>query len=462
MAEKRVLLLNPPNPRLCIRDYYHSKTSKTNYLFPPIELVVLSGILSTRHEVDVLDAIADRMPDEKCLEKIAKKGYDAIVTLMGDVSFGHDVYFLQQVRARTRAPLFAMGDCLLETPEQRLRELPFLDGILLDFTNQDIVRFLGGDRDQLHCMAYRDGEKTVESIAPWGEKEFEIPVPRHELFTSRSYRFPLVRNPRFTTMLTDYGCRFKCTFCVSGTLGHKQRPAGNVIQEMKHVYSLGIREIFFEDNTFRSNKLDNRKLCEAMIEADLGMGWVCFSRVDVVDETTLALMKRAGCHTIIFGVESAAPEILKRYRKGYTLEKVRTTFQLCRKLGIRTVGTFLFGLPEDTWETCRKTINLAVELDCDYASFNMAVPRAHTGLREIALQEGLVSADLRNMDQSGAEICMPTRHLTIEQLKRIKRNFVTRFYLRPSYFLKRLRGIGNFYELRENLSEALALFRGIL
>jgi radical SAM superfamily enzyme YgiQ (UPF0313 family) len=244
-----------------------------------------------------------------------------------------------------------------------------------------------------------------------------------------------------------------------GTLGYKCRTVENVMQELRFLQSLGAREIYFSDQTFGANRKRTLDLCREMKRENLGFGWVCFSRADLLDEEVLSAMKTAGCHTVMMGVESGSEAILAQSRKGLTKERISNAFHACRSRNVRTVATVILGLPEETEETVRETIAFLKEIDCDFASINVAVPRMRTPLRQTAIREGLISPDCMIMDQSGlASVIMPSRLLTRERIEALRREAVREFYLRPSYLLRRLAGISSWYEFREQLSEGWALF----
>jgi radical SAM superfamily enzyme YgiQ (UPF0313 family) len=385
----------------------------------------------------------------------------AIVFLAGSVSWNEDSVFLERLRRLLpETMLIGSGDMFLERGEELLSQNPSIDAGLLDFSSDDLVTYLAGG--SANNMVIRDGGLVRALPVRRGAYEnFSLPIPRHELFMNRSYRLPFLNSP-FAMVLTDFGCPFKCSFCVMSTLGYRYRDVGNILEELSFIQSLGISNIFFLDQTFRPKRSDNVELCREMLKRNFKFNWICYSRVDVVDENVLLKMKEAGCRAIIFGVENASSKILENYKKGYTIENVREIFSLCKRLGIRTVGTFIVGLPEETEETCRATIELACELDCDYASFNFVVPRAGTKLRSQAVAMGLVNADIKVMDQSGTFIAMPTSHLSAEQLRRLRREAIVRFYLRPKYLAKRLRSLSSFQELRETAYAAISLFRNLL
>lgn len=457
----RVLLLNPPGEKVYVRDYYCSKISKSNYLFHPIDLLMQSGRLAERYEVSVIDAIADRIDEDACIRMIDSFSPDAIFSLIGAVSLEEDLPFLERLKKEGRR-IIVSGDISLENTEKWLNAYPFIDAAILDFTSDDIINYLEGNHEPINSMVYRtpEGISGMESVRPRNE-EFYVPVPRHDLFSSKNYHFPFVRHKEFATVLTDYGCPFRCSFCVMSTLGYRYREAENVIDELRELKRLGKKEIFFIDQTFGINKKRTLDLCHRMKEEGLSFGWVCYSRVDLISEEVLRGMKEAGCHTIIFGVESASEEILKKYQKGYNKTQIRDAFRLCKKYNIRTVATFILGLPEETEETANETIEFLKEIDCDFASFNVAVPRMNTPLRQEAIREGLITSNLEIMDQGGSSIAMPTRHLTMEQVQELKKKAIKEFYLRPSYLWKRLRGVSSFYELKEQVSEGLTLLKGI-
>jgi anaerobic magnesium-protoporphyrin IX monomethyl ester cyclase len=455
----RVLLLNPPSPDLVIRDYYCSKTTKSNYLFQPVDLLVQSGLLSREFEVRLIDAVVERLSPEACVAKVLELRPDAIFFLSGAISWTYDFPFLADLKARLggRTKLVGSGDIFLEEGERWLAEFPALDAVVMDFSLDDVGNYLRGRDEALENIVYRrDGEIRAVSRPRARGGDFDLPVPRHELFQNPGYKFSFVRAAPFATVLTDYGCPFPCTFCVMSGLGSKFRSVPNVLEELRLLRSLGVREVFFIDQTWGVRRERNRELCERMIAEDLRLGWVTYTRADILRAEDLELWRRAGCHTLMMGVESASPQTLKAYRKGYKAEQVASGLRMVRAAGIRTVGTFIIGLPEDTRETIEATIRLACELPLDFASFNVAVPRFGTLFRAQAKANGLID-DLRVMDQAGETVAMPTRTLSREEVLELKRSAIHRFYLRPSYLLRRLISVGSLWELKAQVTEGLAL-----
>jgi len=447
MREK-VLLLNPPGKLPYIRDYYCSKVSKGSYIYPPTDLVVLSGIIAEKYDVAVLDAMVRGMDAGLCMTEIGNISPKAIVALAGAVSYHEDAPFLENIKRRYDIPIIVTGDLFLEDGEIILKNYPFLDAILMDFTNADVIAYLDDKEDEIKNMIYRkDGEIKIKTSPRTAEKEYTIPIPRHELFTN-NYNYPFVRRRPFATVLTDYGCPYKCSFCVIASLGYKFRSVENVMSELRYLKNLRCREIYFNDQTFGVNRARAKELCKRMVEEKIDFGWVCWSRVDVINEELLKLMKGAGCHTILFGVETASEKSLKSMGKGYTLRQVEETFRLCREYGVRTLATYILGLPGEDREDIVKTVEFAVRLDSDFVSFNTLIPRAGTQIRQYAINSGWIAEGNIRMDQSGTYAVMGNEALTGDDIIELKSYAVRRFYGRPSYIAKRLLGVRSLYEFK--------------
>jgi anaerobic magnesium-protoporphyrin IX monomethyl ester cyclase len=457
-----VLLLNPPGKRLYIRDYFCSKVSQADYVHHPIDLVILSGILDGHADLAAIDAIAGDMSVDRTLHAIAAQRPDAVIMLMGSVSLGEDALFLQRLReVLPNAKIICSGDIFAEAGERHLRAMPQIDAALLDFTSPEILSCLSGGASQYSALITRHADGTPRLPAPPGARvrEFSPGVPRHDLFLPFNYRHPFVRARRFATTVIDYGCPYPCSFCIMGTLPYRTRPVDSVMKELSVIRDLGITEVLLDTQTFGIPNSHALELCRRLIDAKLSLGFTCFSRVDVTTPELLDLMKQAGFHTIMYGVESGSARILRHYKKGYTPEQIHRAIDYAASIGFETVGTFILGLPEETEETIQETLATLRRIRLDYASFNVAVPRAGTGLRREAIDLGLTSEDVTIMDQSGTEVSMPTKTLSREAIQRFRRKAVVTFYFRPSYLLRRLRAVRSLPDLMRNARQAVSLVR---
>lgn len=239
------------------------------------------------------------------------------------------------------------------------------------------------------------------------------------------------------------------------------RQENEIIKELKHLKSKGYKFIYFSDQTFFQSKAVTNEVLNWMVNENYGLSWMCFSRVDVLNEKELTLMKKAGCKLIMFGVEWAEDKLLTHYKKHYNTEQIRNTFKLTKELGIKRLGTFLIGVPGQSKASILNTISFAKEIQADYASFNVAVPRSNTSFRTEALDYGLIDDSLEVMDQSGNEVTIGTGTLSKEEIQKLKNKAYKAFYFRPSYILKRLLNIGSWTEFKIHLTEGAYIFKGL-
>ncbi len=188
------------------------------------------------------------------------------------------------------------------------------------------------------------------------------------------YNVPFLLHP-FVSLYSTRGCPAQCTFCLwPQTLsGHawRKRSTDDVAAEMANAKKLfpHVKEFFFDDDTFNIQKARTIELCEKL--KPLGLTWSCTSRV-TTDYDTLKAMKEAGCRLLIVGYESGDPQILKNIKKGATVQRALDFTRDCHKLGLVIHGDFILGLPGETRESIRNTIEFAKQLDCETIQVSMA------------------------------------------------------------------------------------------
>jgi radical SAM superfamily enzyme YgiQ (UPF0313 family) len=433
---KKVLLLNPPADRLILRDFCCGESSKAKYYWPPADLLVLSGILWKKFNVQVLDANVLRLSFKESLKRVLRAKPDSVIFLTSAVSMEGDFSFVKKVKEETGCSAYTLGDIVYFKPKMVMEEYPFLDGIIFDFTSQEVVKLLEGRNKELRDVAYRQGKKIILGKKST-KREFEYPVPRHELFPLKMYNLPYARYKPVSTVLTNYGCPYNCAFCASGKLYFKQRKIDNLIKELEYVQKLGIKEVFVRDLTFAVSIKRGKEICRKMIGNRIKLSWTCEARVDTLDEELIGLMKRAGCHLIMIGVESASDLMLRKTNKAITLQRTKEIFNYVHKKGITTLGHFIIGLPEDTRKSINDTIKLAKDIGCDYASINLYVPRLGSDFRNMLVKEGKVSeGDLTELDCSAdvKSVC----GIPKEELLKLHKKALVQFYLRPGHMLRLL------------------------
>jgi anaerobic magnesium-protoporphyrin IX monomethyl ester cyclase len=459
MTKTRVLLLNPPGDKLYIRDYYCSFSSKASYYWPPQDLLALSGILSRDFDVHVLDAIIPKQTPEDVLAAIASLDPAAVVFTTGTATLKGDLELMERIRAaKPEIKITASAGIMKFIGRELLEQNPVLDAVLLDFSDSGLIPYLADTKTAPYSSLLLRGPAGIVEGPPSAAREFAYPVPRHELFDFRKYRLPIARRFPFTVVVTSLGCPYHCGFCTAGAYGYKVRNVDNVLEELKALAGLGVKEILFQDPTFSINTRRVVAICRGMIEAKLDLTWSCNADLHALDEDKMAWMKKAGCHTVSVGIESGDQAMLKKYSKMITVEEVRAKVARLNDHKIKVLGYFILGLPGETRESAERTIALARSLKLDIASFAIATPDLGTRLREEAVAKGWIPAGLAAWDSTEYPI-LETGTLSKEEIWDLRRKAVRSFFLRPGYILGKLFGVRSPRDAASLVSNALALLR---
>ncbi len=434
----KLLLLNPPaSGRPVLRDFACGESSKADYYWAPIDLLVLSGVLGTEHDLLAIDAVAEPCAADEVLERARAFQPDAVFSLTAAVSLAADARFLEALVRETGARVYGLGDVASFAPGETLRKTPVFDGLVQNFADPSLTRLAAGEDGEVTSVTLRRGQ-TIE-VHPIDRRDpMRYPMPRHALFPLHRYRMPFTRWEKTTTLLTAYGCPYPCTFCASRSLPYQLRPIADAIAEMIHVAELGVREVYVRDFTFGPTRRRAQELCEAIIDAGIQLRWSAECRIDVLEEKLLDVMRRAGCEVILVGVETGDEQVAARLGKSVQASRTHRVLAHARGLGIRACGHFVLGSPGETRPQALSTLRLARSLPLDYASFNMYAPRLGTPMRRELVDLGKVDAD----DFEGQDVSAQANgfaEMSAEELRGVLRWGVTSFYLRPSHMYRLLR-----------------------
>ena len=407
-----IVLVNPPTPdgALYIPTQHRvGRRTRENMVWPQVSLAQMAALLVPTYTVAVIDANAERMrwPEfTKLLDKYQPKYYLTQVTAP---TLENDMYGCFLAKARG-ALTIGFGTHVTAIPRETLKPFPALDMIFVgepDLTLRDLLDHLEDKIDERppeivklfeeHDPDYKpaingDGEVDLAKIRGIGYRQNghievnlprnfikdldALPIPKHELLPFDKYRMPLIRGP-FTFIVTSRGCPAGCTYCikhVSYQFGLRLRSPEKLLEELWQLKEMGLNNIHMYADLFTVNREQVMDLCKRMIDEKIDIRWTCNSRVDYVDEEMLRTTREAGNWLISWGIESGNEQILKHAHKGAYPDKARLSLRWARDAGIKNWGYFIIGLPGETEETIRQTIDFAKELPLDIALFHVAAP----------------------------------------------------------------------------------------
>ncbi|ESP62508.1 Radical SAM domain protein [Smithella sp. ME-1] len=269
-----------------------------------------------------------------------------------------------------------------------------------------------------------------------------LPLPAYHKLPMHLYHSALgaARQDPSIGMITTRGCPGKCTFCFSGMFGSQIRFMSpvRIIEHIEHLQkNYGIREISFYDDTFTANKKNVADLCQLILAREIKVTWSCFARVDSVTPELLLLMKKAGCHQIMYGFETIDENILKKINKEIILDHFQKAIDWTKAAKINVRGAFMLGNPGETITSMEKTINYAKTIRIPFAIFNIATPYPGTAMyKEFSTKNLLLHQnwDLYNL----AEPILKLDTVSGDAVKQYYYKAYRDFYLRPDFILKHI------------------------
>jgi radical SAM superfamily enzyme YgiQ (UPF0313 family) len=301
------------------------------------------------------------------------------------------------------------------------------------------------------ATAGANGRPVLSGATPYADLP-KLPLPARDLLPMEEYVFASHHARRTTAIQGSRGCSYACNFCFinrndpyanmnTGKM-FRVRPAEQVVEEIRMLRErYCIDGLFFEDVEFLLNLRYADVLTEAIAKHHPGVTWSCQTRVTTIRRDFLRELKRRGCREVYYGVESGNGDILEKTDKHISLEAIEQAFRWTREAGIKTVASFVLGLPEETVDSVQDTIRLARRIRADYASFHIFSPFVGTRLYEEARRSGFLSKD--EIDQTRVHANLRgyrTAALTSEDLDRARRRAYRSFYLDPGYLARKLMG----------------------
>ena len=387
---------------------------------------------------------------EDCLKE-AKK-YDHVIIHTSTPSLPNDCKVAEAIKEQSHSTQIGfVGAHTMVLPEETLTSSWAIDWVArgeFDYTCKEISE--GRPFSEVKGIVYKAKDGKIvsnperELIQNLDELPWVTDVYKRDLDITK-YSIGYLKEP-YISLYTGRGCPSRCTFCLwpQTIAGHtyRVRSADNVVAEMSHAQKLfpEVEEYFFDDDTFTANLPRAREIAVKLKK--LGLTWSCNSRA-TVDYETLKIMKDSGLRLLLVGYESGSPEILKRVKKGVTIEQAREFTKNCRELGIMIHGTFVLGLPIETPETIEQTIRYAMDLDVFSIQVSLAAPYPGTELYDEAQKNGWFATDAKKGDKlihgGIQQAALQYPGLSKEEIFDSVERFYRRYYLRARPILRIVR-----------------------
>lgn len=387
--------------------------------------------------------LIDAPPDDLTVDDVIRlaDGYELSVIHTSTPSFPNDLAVAEALKRSYPEMMIGMvGAHVAVLPDEALQEgrgvLDFVARKEFDFTIRDIAG--GRPFAEVDGISFLDSAGRVVHnperaiIHDMDALPSVVDVYKRDL-TVENYAIGYLQHP-YVSLYTGRGCPAQCTFCLwPQTIGghrYRTRSPESVYEEIRHARRLfpQVKEFFFDDDTFTADR--PRAEAIARLLGPLGVTWSCNSRANVPYET-LKVMKNHGLRLLLVGFESGNAQILRNIKKGVMLERARRFMQDCKKLGILVHGTFILGLPGETSETIRETMEFAREVDPYSIQVSLAAPYPGTELYDQAVRNNwLVPDDLVTLD-GAQDFPLQYPGLSRREVFESVELFYKKFYFRP-------------------------------
>ncbi len=275
-----------------------------------------------------------------------------------------------------------------------------------------------------------------------------LPVAAWDLLPMRKYKahnwhcFDHIdaRKP-YAAIYTSLGCPYNCVFCCINALfgkraGVRYRSPKLVVEEISLLAEkYGVKNIKIVDELFALNEKHYMKIVDLLFEKRLDLNLWVYARVDTIKPKNLIKMKKAGINWLALGIESANPDVRDNAHKRMDVKSIKRVVKLIQDAGIRVIGNFIFGLPSDTLETMRQTLDLAKELNCEFVNFYSAMAYPGSKLYEIAVKKNwqLPKAWHAFSQHSYETLPLPTNYISAKEVLRFRDDAFHEYFQNPVY-----------------------------
>jgi hopanoid biosynthesis associated radical SAM protein HpnJ len=432
----RTLFLNPPSFEGFdggAGSRWPSTREIESYWYP-VWLCYPAGMLA---DSKVLDAPPHGVSIEQTVAMA--KDFELMVLFTSSPGFHVDVKIAEMMKdTNPKMKVAFVGPPVTIEPDKVLNASKAIDFIVRREFDYQIAGYAQGKPlEELPGASFRkNGENIHNPEGGYVENLDELPwvtkVYKRDLDFNR-YNVPFLLSP-YVSFYTTRGCPAMCTFCLwpQTHSGHRWRlrSAQDIAKECQYTLENfpGLKEIFFDDDTFNYQKKRTLEVCAELKK--LNFTWSCTSRV-TTDYETLKAMKEAGCRLMIVGYETGDPQILKNIKKGATIDMAERFTANAHKLGLVVHGDFIVGLPGETRETIRNTVDFAKRLDVETIQVSIAHAFPGTEFYDFAKKNNLVQINMA--DEEGHQLPNVIYPGILDRAEMIEwvETFYGEYYFRP-------------------------------
>jgi anaerobic magnesium-protoporphyrin IX monomethyl ester cyclase len=374
--------------------------------FPPLGIQTLAPVLRQQgHAVRMFDTCHPQMKAEHIAQAVKDERPDVIgLSFLSTTSYPATRQMAERLKsAAPDIPIIVGGPFATVNADRILRDCPQIDCVGVGEGEELLPDYLANLRNPgaVTGLLWRRGTEVVQNAPrPLLKDLDQFPFPDRtslpiDYIESLPLDVPAVLSlDKFCTVQTSRGCPYSCIYCDIPSLSEGKwrcRSPENVLRELQELNDQGYRSIYLTDDHFLIRRERIAAICQGIIDRKLQFHWGCEGRVDSAAVDQLALMTRANCTSLCFGVEAGTQKVLDRLRKKQTLKQVADAVTAAKRQGIERVhGFFVVGSPDETAEDILASFRFAARLELDTFGFNRLCVYRGTPLWKEYVTRGII------------------------------------------------------------------------
>ena len=445
-----ILLIDPPRGIISKGTLWRTVKRK----LPALGLAYIAAYLEKNgFAVSIIDMNVEEIELQRLAEIIEANKYQFLGITATTVQINSALHIAQEIKKVLPELKIVMGGPHPSVMTDEILVNTFVDYVVRGEGELTMLELVKGDDPQniLGLSFKRNGNLVHNHSRPFIEDLDKMPFPARHLLPMDKYSPTpgnYLRLPA-ASMITSRGCPGRCTFCNTDMFGKtiRFRTAKNISEEITTlIKDYKIKEVSFYDDTFSVNKKNIQELCSIILRDNIDITWSCMSRIDCMDPNLLKQMKKPGCHSICYGIESADREILENINKRISLDRVQEVLNWTKEAKIQVRVSFMFGNPGETQSTMEKTIRYAISLEPDIFIFNITTPFPGTAMFDWAKNNNYLKV-FNWDDYDLGKVVMELPTVDPELIKKYYKLAYRSCYFRLGYFRQRLSKIRSFSAL---------------
>lgn len=479
-AEKvDIVLINPGNRR----QVFQNLGDDVAGIEPPFLVAVMAAYLRAQgYSAAIIDANAENISPNDVAERVKKHApMLAAVIVYGSQpsastqNMSNAGLICQALSSSTDAKVAMGGLHPSALPERTLTE-EAVDFVIQGEGFQTLAGLLSalssgtGSFSLIPGLWFNEGDAVCHTLpAPLiDDLDSLLPPAAWDLLPMHLYRAhnwhcfddPEHRTP-YGAIYTSLGCPYNCLFCCInapfGKPGIRYRTPERVVEEIDIlVQQYGVRNLKIVDELFVLHEPHYMGIVELLIERRYNLNIWAYARVDTVKLENLDRMKQAGINWLALGIESANPNVRDSASKRMRVKDIQKVVRAIQNAGIRVIGNYIFGLPDDSIATMQETLNMAMELNCEFANFYSAMAYPGSKLYDMALEQGWkLPGQWHGYSQHSYETQpLPTKYISAEEVLKFRDDAFNAYYTNHEYLTLLENTFGN--KVREDVKRISA------